>query len=77
MKERCRQTLERAYMYLDDEGLGAVERHAIEVHLEECRPCFERVGLEREVTLLVARLRGSSKCPEGLRSRIAAQLEGF
>lgn len=77
MKERCRETLERVYLFLDREGLGEAERQAIEVHLEECRPCFERVGLERELTLLVARLRHSHPCPDELKSRIASQLRAF
>ncbi len=77
MKERCRETLERAYLFIDREGLDESERRSIEIHLEECRPCLERVGLERELTLLVARLRGCSPCPEEVKARIARQLESF
>ena len=70
MKEKCRETLEQAYLFLDGEGLTAEERHEIEVHLVECKPCYESYGLEREVTVLIHRLRGSDRCPETLRARI-------
>jgi mycothiol system anti-sigma-R factor len=75
MKEKCRETLERAYVFLDGEALSVSERREIEVHLEECRPCLERYGLEKELTAIVARLKGSECCPEGLRVRITQMLE--
>jgi mycothiol system anti-sigma-R factor len=70
MKEKCRHTLEQAYLFLDGEGLSVEERHEIEVHLVECKPCFERYGLDSEVTVIIQRLRGSARCPEGLRAKI-------
>lgn len=77
MKEGCRETLQRAYLFLDRECLGEAERREIEIHLEECRPCLERVGLDRELTMIVARLKDSHRCPGELKARIAAQLESF
>ena len=70
MKETCRETLERAYLFLDSEGLSERERADIQAHLEACAPCYERYGLEQQVAELVARLRHSHQCPEGLRRRI-------
>jgi mycothiol system anti-sigma-R factor len=67
----CRETLEEAYLYLDGELLSQSRRLEIAHHLEECVPCLERYGLEKEVTLIVARLRGSTSCPEELRIRIS------
>jgi mycothiol system anti-sigma-R factor len=75
MKEHCRETLERAYLFLDGEALSDAQRLQIEAHLEECGPCYERYGLQREVMRLVARSRGHEKCPEGLRTRIWAFFE--
>jgi mycothiol system anti-sigma-R factor len=72
MKRVCRETLERAYLFLDGEVLNSHEREEIRAHLEECRPCYERYGLESEVTALVAGLRGYQRCPDELRSRITA-----
>jgi mycothiol system anti-sigma-R factor len=66
----CRETLQEAYLYLDGEVLSSYRRLEIAHHLERCAPCFERYGLEKEVTLIVARLRGSTPCPKSLRIRI-------
>src|SRR5918992_4703262 len=77
MKQRCREMLERAYLFLDGEGLSNEERIEIEAHLEECGPCFERYGLEGEVRSLVARLRGVDTCPEALKSRITSLLQSL
>ncbi|CAN5631572.1 hypothetical protein BH24ACT26_BH24ACT26_03620 [soil metagenome] len=72
MKHNCKETLERAYMFLDGEILSDVERHEISAHLEACRPCYERYGIDEEVSRVVARLRGYQRCPETLRVRIQA-----
>ena len=75
MKEHCRETLEKAYLFLDGEVLSAAERQEIQVHLEECGPCFERYGVDHEVTALLARLRGCTQCPDELRVKIRSLLE--
>ena len=75
MKPHCKETLARAYLFLDGEILSEHERHEIALHLEECAPCLERVGLDREVTYAVARLRHHSRCPEDLKLRITSLLE--
>lgn len=75
MRDICRETLAKAYLFLDGEGLTEGERLDIQLHLERCRPCYERYGLEEEVTALLTRLHRSSRCPDGLRSRIAGLLE--
>ena len=75
MKERCRETLEKAYLFLDGEVLSEAERYEMKRHLEDCGPCYERVGVDGEVSTIVARLRGSQLCPDGLRARIASLLE--
>jgi mycothiol system anti-sigma-R factor len=72
MKEVCKETLERAFLFLDGEVLSATERAEIRVHLEDCEPCFERYGLQAEVSALVAGLRNYQRCPDELRSRITA-----
>ncbi|HVF54016.1 MAG TPA: mycothiol system anti-sigma-R factor [Actinomycetota bacterium] len=71
MKDRCREVLTEVYLYLDGEGLSAEKRQEIVGHLEECRPCLERYGLEEEVVKLLARLRGTCVCPDGLKHKIA------
>ena len=77
MKPECRDALERAYLYLDREVLSDSDRRHIEAHLDECAPCFERVGLERHITMVVARLSDRSRCPHELRARITSLLQDF
>lgn len=75
MKDLCRETLARAYLFLDGEVLSETERTEIRVHLEECSPCLERYGLEKDLVSLIARLRTATTCPDGLKTRIANLLE--
>ena len=79
MKQTCKEIFEdayrRAYMLLDGEGLTEAERLEIEAHLEDCAPCLERYGLEVEVSVVIARLRGAQACPDEVRRRIEALLE--
>jgi mycothiol system anti-sigma-R factor len=75
LKEHCRETLEKAFLFLDGEILSAAERREIQVRLEECAPCLERYGMEQEVTTLLARLRGGTQCPDKLRLKIRSLIE--
>jgi mycothiol system anti-sigma-R factor len=75
MKETCRVALERAYLFLDGEVLTEHERVEIQVHLEECQPCYERFGMEKEFTLILSRLKRRDQCPEGLKRKIWDRLE--
>ena len=75
MKEDCRVTLQKAYLFLDGEILSETERVTIQGHLEDCRPCLERYGLEGEVTTLVARLRTHEPCPESVKKRIQLMIQ--
>ena len=70
MKEHCKEVLQQAYLFLDHEGLSDAQRHEIETHLNECTPCYERYGLEREVAQLISRLRGTEACPDKLKNKI-------
>lgn len=76
MKQKCLEVMERAYLFLDGEGLTIEERVEIETHLADCGPCLERVGVEREtIALITSRLRGSAHCPDRLKERIATLLD--
>lgn len=76
MKEVCREYLARAYLFLDGEVLSEAERTEIQLHLEECSPCMERYGMERELVAVIARLRTTTpRCPAALRDRIATLLD--
>jgi mycothiol system anti-sigma-R factor len=75
MKEACREVLQRTYLFLDGELLSVSERLEIQTHLEECGPCLERVGLEKEFHSLLARVKDRDVCPERLRHKILALLD--
>ena len=76
MSHHCQEVLKQAYLYLDGEGLTEVQRVEIEAHLEECGPCLEAYGVEREVvTVIIARLRGAHRCPDALKERISLALD--
>jgi mycothiol system anti-sigma-R factor len=75
MKEICKETLAQAYLFLDHEVLSEEQRREIAAHLEECAPCYERVGLEAEVKQLLLRLKGVHTCPDGLKARIKHLLD--
>lgn len=75
MKELCRKTLERAYLFLDGEVLSDAERVEFKHHLDECSPCYERVGLQREIGALIRRIGAHPDCPDDLKSRISAFIQ--
>ncbi|HET7482042.1 MAG TPA: zf-HC2 domain-containing protein [Actinomycetota bacterium] len=75
MKERCREVLERAYLFLDGEVLNAEERVEIEVHLKECAPCLDAYGLQRDFVFITTRLKGKTVCPDRLKARIVELLD--
>jgi mycothiol system anti-sigma-R factor len=75
LKDECREVLERTYLFLDGELLSVSERVEIEGHLEECRPCLERYGLEQELQALLAKVKNKHVCPERLRSKILGLLD--
>ena len=69
----CGETIERLYHYLDGE-LTQERRDQIQRHLEECAPCFQAVGFERELRIVIAR-RCTDRVPEDLKERIKRSLE--
>ncbi len=76
MKPKCLEVMQRAYLFLDGEGLSVEERIEIEAHLEDCEPCLQRMGVERETILLISqRLRHAAPCPDSLKQKVAALLE--
>ena len=69
----CGQTVERLYQFIDGE-LTDERRQQIERHLDECSPCLQAVGFERELRVVIAN-RCKDRVPEELRQRIRAALE--
>ena len=69
----CGQTVERLYQFIDGE-LTDERRKQIERHLDECSPCLQAVGFERELRIVIAS-RCKDRVPEELRERIKAALQ--
>ena len=74
MSDNCDVALAELYQFLDGE-LDDGARQRIERHLRECSPCLEAFDFETEVRRLVAD-RCRDQCPEALRQRIQAAIEG-
>lgn len=71
----CRQALALVADYLDRE-LAPFERKLLELHLETCRHCFDRVEFERLLKARLARLQ-TVEISEPLRQKIECILEQY
>jgi mycothiol system anti-sigma-R factor len=69
----CNETIERLYHFLDGE-LTVERREQIQRHLEECSPCFQAVGFERELRIVIAR-RCTDRVPDELLERVKRALK--
>jgi mycothiol system anti-sigma-R factor len=72
MGDDCREALARLHLYLDGECEAALE-NAVRRHLEDCPPCDDRAGFERELRAIVAR-KCKDAAPHGLIERVIASL---
>lgn len=68
----CSETVSRLYHYLDGQ-LTDERRQQIQRHLDECSPCLQAIGFERELRIVIAS-RCKDRVPEELRLRIRAAL---
>ena len=69
----CRDVLDAAFLFIDDEMSDGTMRHAIEIHLEECGPCLKEMSIIRRIKELVFRSSGDS-APDTLRKAIRGQI---
>lgn len=69
----CVEVLEQVFIFLDSE-CDEVSRTHIARHLEECAPCLQHFGIEREVKALIHRKCGGDVPPAGLRDRVRLRL---
>lgn len=70
----CSEIIQKVYVYLDGEA-DASDCAKIRQHLDECRPCLEKYGLEQVVKALVARSCGSDPVPVDLRMKVMARIQ--
>lgn len=71
----CRQALALVADYLDRE-LAPFERKLLELHLETCRHCYDRVEFERLLKARLARLQ-TVEISEPLRQKIECILDQY
>ena len=69
----CRDVLEAAFFFIDDELSDGSIRRAIAIHLEECGPCLEEISFLRRLKQRVLNSCGES-APDTLRDAIRSQI---
>ncbi len=69
----CSEVLDKVFEFLDSECDERSSSH-IAQHLDECGPCLQLFGIEREIKALVHRKCGGDPAPAGLRERIRLKL---
>lgn len=70
----CSEVLDHLYEYLDRE-MPERDCEKFQEHFDECSPCFEKYGLEREVKKLVKRCCGQDDVPTDLRAKVMSRIE--
>jgi mycothiol system anti-sigma-R factor len=74
-REHCRDAIRDLYLYLDQE-LSSDQMAAVQIHLQECSPCFEAFDFEAELRMIIA-TRARDEAPEHLRERLLAMLRSL
>lgn len=69
----CSEVLTEVFLFLDSE-CDEPRRQLIAEHLEECGPCLQQFGVEKQIKELVARKCGGDRAPDGLRQRVLLHL---
>jgi mycothiol system anti-sigma-R factor len=69
----CREVLDAAFFYLDNEMTDGEIRKAISIHLEECGPCFKEFSLLRRLKEMVFRACGDT-APDTLRDAVHGRI---
>lgn len=70
----CAEVLDHLYEYLDRE-MPEGDCEKFKEHFDECNPCFEKYGIEREVKKLVKRCCGHDDVPSDLREKVMGRIE--
>jgi mycothiol system anti-sigma-R factor len=69
----CREVLEAAFFYIDNEMTDGEIRHAIEIHLEECGPCLKEFSFLRRLKQMVFKACGET-APDTLRDAVRGRI---
>lgn len=69
----CSELLAEIYLLLDHECSAAHEAQ-LRKHLDDCPPCFEQYGVDKQLKELLARKCGGDHAPYELKSRLQASI---
>ncbi|SDD22080.1 mycothiol system anti-sigma-R factor [Actinokineospora iranica] len=69
----CSEVLGELWLFLDRE-CDVQRRDLLQKHLEECRPCLERYGIEEHLKILLARKCGGDQAPDEFKERLRASI---
>jgi mycothiol system anti-sigma-R factor len=72
----CKESLLKLYEFLDGD-LAKISVSEIEVHLDNCRHCWDRFEFEKRLKELVKTSCCKTTCPDALRERIKELIEKF
>lgn len=72
-KAKCEAALEQLFDFLDGELDDSLEAE-LKVHVERCKPCFDRADFERRFLEVIATARAEERCPKALKDRVIATL---
>jgi mycothiol system anti-sigma-R factor len=72
----CRESLQKLYEFLDGE-LEKVPMSEIEMHLNNCRPCWDRFEFEKQLIAVIKKRCCKETCSDQLRKRVQSLLEKY
>ncbi len=70
MSQNCDDSLERMYLYIDNE-LDAASAEVVRYHINDCPPCFDAFSFEERLKIVV-RTRLSEEIPPEMLERLRA-----
>jgi mycothiol system anti-sigma-R factor len=72
----CRESLQKLYEFLDGE-LEKVPTSEIEMHLDNCRHCWDHFEFEKQLKALLKKSCCKEPCSDALRKRVESLLEKY
>lgn len=70
MSQNCDDSLEKMYLYIDNE-LDAASAEVVRYHISDCPPCFDAFSFEQRLKIVV-RTRLSEEIPPEMLDRLRA-----
>jgi len=71
---RCEQAIQELFLYLD-RALAGERLEALEVHLQNCLNCCDRLSFNRSLDGFVKERLGDAPLPDGIEQRIRRAID--